>query len=232
MSAPQQLVFAGALVVGDPFISNVVYLCHCDGTNGSTSFTNVAVGLGRGNSIANVGTAAVSTTAPLFGSGCLLPGSSGNIKSTSVADYAIGSGDFTLELAVKTATPSQTAVLMDFRNAAPSTIYPEIYITGGAFKYFTSNADQITGGTVATSTWQRIAVVKISGTTKMYIDGTQVGSSYTDSNTYLQGPITIGQAINAAAPLNPGFIDEIRVTSGVGRYTANYTVASAAFPDT
>jgi hypothetical protein len=61
----------------------------------------------------------------------------------------------------------------------------------------------------------------------MFVNGTQVGSTYTDTNTYVNNPIIIGARYDATAGFN-GYIDDLRV-SLYARYTANFTAPTAAF---
>jgi hypothetical protein len=216
-------------ITGDAAIDmNVIFLGHFDGANGSQSWVDSSFYAHGFNSVDS--SVALSTTSPLFGSASLsCPGSGFLLAATSSADYQLGTGDWIIELAIKTATPSQVSDLLDFRNSAIQ-VASTLYITGGQFRYFVNNADRISGGTVATSTWQRVRVSRVSGTTRMFIDGTQVGSDYTDANDYnVTAPITFGGAFNGGAPFT-GNIDEVRVTKGIG-VAANYTVDAVAFPN-
>ena len=44
--------------------------------------------------------------------------------------------------------------------------------------------DRILSSAVSTKEWHHIALVRSSGNTKLYIDGTQEGSTYADSHDY------------------------------------------------
>lgn len=211
----------------DPFFSSVVMLAHFDGTNGSNVYINSC---SRGAGITTTTPGKLSTSGMLFGSACLALTGGGIFPSSTSSDYTMGSGDFTMEVACYTGSPSQTAMLLDLRTIGVS-VCPALYITGGTFRYYVNGVDVITGGSVATSTWQRLSVSKVSGTTRLFLDGTQSGSNYTDSNTYAGTTLAFGgDSFNSLNSLT-GNLDEGRLTKGVGRYSSNYTVDAAAFPN-
>ena len=72
----------------------------------------------------------------------------------------------------------------------------------------------ITGGTLTVNTWAHIAVSRVSGTTSLFVNGSRVGSAYTDSNDYGNTkPLKIGANLNGADAFT-GYIDEIRILKG------------------
>jgi hypothetical protein len=90
------------------------------------------------------------------------------------------------------------------------------------------------GVSVLSGTWRHIAVTREGTTLRIFIDGVLRGS-VTDSRDYSPS-ITyfgVGAQINSrnAAYDFVGHIDEVRVTKGVARYTANFTVPTSTFPD-
>ena len=220
------LASSGQAGTSDPFFSSVVILSHFDGTNGSQSFVD-------SSSIANnpttSGSAALTTTSPLFGTASLQAGSN-PVSCSSNPAYAIGTGDFTWEFAFNTASPSQVSNLCDCGNLGlnPTQDFV-IYTLSGSYHYFVAGTDKIVGGSIPTNTWQRISVVRISGTTTMFVDGISVGS-FSDSTSYVAGLTSIaGAGTGSSQPT--GKFDEWRFTNGVGRYSGNYTPATAPFPD-
>ena len=88
----------------------------------------------------------------------------------------------------------------------------------------TSAASAITAGV-----FQHVAYVKAGSSGKLFVGGAQVGSTYTDSNTYVQGPVTVGAAQNLSGQF-AGLLKHLRITKGVGRYTGSFTVPSTPFP--
>lgn len=218
----------------DPHISNTVFLCHADGAHGSTVLTNEALAWGRGGDIVEGAGGAVSTTQYLFGGASwdVKNSTSGWFQATTDVDYAFGSGDFTIEAAYYRAAHAPD-VMFDMRPGSNGA-YPAFSTnSSGDLFYFVSGATRITGSAVlGTSRWDRVAISRVGTSTRMFVNGVQVGSTWTDTTVYLQAAMTFGaSSISIGQTPWGGWIDECRVTKGVGRYVGNYTVADAAFPN-
>lgn len=202
-------------------------LLHCEGTNGSTTFTDNAAGTTPHTVTVN-GNAQISTAQSKFGASAYLGDGTGDYLSLDGStDFAFGSGDFSVDLWVRLLAVGAVQTLYDSRPAATSGFYPTLYInTDNTIHYFTNTADRITGTTaLTTGTWYHVALARLGTSTKLFLNGTQEGSTFSDSNTYLGGgagtPI-IGAIAGGANSLN-GYIDEIRVGKGIAYFTANFT---------
>lgn len=219
---------------GDPYFSNVVLLCHCDELTAPGEILNFVKQFGRGETM--VGShVVINNSTKLFGDGSIavLNGNPRYALSGSHADYAFGTGDFTIEFATYTGTLAAD-ILFDMRPTSTQGAYAALSTdTSGNLFYFLSNATRITGTAVLkTNRWQRIAVSRKSSTTRMFVDGVQVGSSYADSATYLQSRVVFGSSsFTLGSSPYDGYMDEFRITKGVGRYVSTYAVATAPFPD-
>ncbi len=210
-------------------------LAHFDGTNGAgPPYTNSSGGATTlGHTAPATGTS-LSTAHFKFGTAALSLSGSANVftNTATSADYNFGTGDFTIEFWMYVNT-NQTKNVLAFGNgnATPPVIYID---SAGAIYWYNNNTNQITGanGSIVATTWQAIAVSRVSGSTKMFVGGTQVGSTYSDSNNYNtpSAVLAVGAIINGGSPFN-GYIDELRITKGVGRYTGTYTPAAVAFPN-
>ena len=76
------------------------------------------------------------------------------------------------------------------------------------------------------NTWHHIALSRSGTSTRLFLDGVQVGSTYTDSNNYLVGasrPIFGASGFNTADVNYLGYIDDFRITRGYARYTSTFT---------
>ena len=73
-----------------------------------------------------------------------------------------------------------------------------MYLNGTTLHYAVGNTSQINGGTLATGTWYHVAVARNAGTTKLFLDGTELGT-YTDANNYgTTKPVIIGSDYQAS----------------------------------
>jgi hypothetical protein len=214
-------------VAGDPLFSSVALLLHMDGT-GSTFADSSPLP----KTITANGNVTQSTAQSKFGGKSAAFDGSGDYLTTP--SIALGSGDFVVECQLYlNAISSEFTGIFDGRPSQGA--FPCLLLNGSAISWFVSNSFRITGSSLSTGEWYHIAVARASGSTRMYVNGTQVGSTYSDSNNYgsRSAPV-IGALFDGleSYALN-GFIDEFRVTVGNNRsYTGStITVPTAAFPD-
>jgi len=84
------------------------------------------------------------------------------------------------------------------------------------------------GTSVPTNDWCHLAWTRSGSTVRQFVNGTQQGSDGTSSVTFnisrLGALAALGFEIN-------GYIDEVRITNNVARYTANFTPPTEPFPD-
>jgi hypothetical protein len=87
------------------------------------------------------------------------------------------------------------------------------------------------GTQFTTNTWYHVALSRSGTSTRLFIDGTQVHSTYTDTTSYVGTAPDIGE-LNSSFGLTGygtiGHIDEFRISS-TARYTANFTPTTTAF---
>lgn len=93
--------------------------------------------------------------------------------------------------------------------------------------YVQAGSITITSATVVTNTWQHVALVRAGSTVTLYVGGTSRGTT-TNSGTMgytnpTQGTLGLGGSTGLR------YFDEVRVTKGVARYTANFTPPTEAF---
>jgi hypothetical protein len=227
-----------------PNKANVNTTFSASNTSLLLNFTDAAIyDATKSTNYYTVGNTGVVTANSKFGGTSMYFDGSGDYLVSSAAasspQYAFGSSDFTIEMWVyPTAYAATSATIYDTRPAPSATAvaYQIIYISSaGVLAYTTQDAGgpTISGGSVGLNTWSHVAVTRTAANTKLFLNGNQVGSTYSDSRTYITGanrPIigTDGNVPNSAGYNYIGYIDDLRVTANA-RYTANFTPAISTF---
>lgn len=209
----------------DPYWPNVIALLHFDGADGSTVFVDET-----GSAWTRAGSSQISDAQSVFGGASLL--SSGRIyNSTNRSSRAFGTGDFTIEFFVRfSSAPGSFGIVLDSRSSA-SEPKPTLFIDSSRrLNYFVLDAVRITSSALNLDQWYHIAIVRFSGSTKMYVDGVQAGSTWSDSTNYTQNFHAFGDSTYSPGSPMAGWVDEARITKGIARYTADFTVPAAPFP--
>jgi len=232
-------VVKGTAVYTANFTPPTTPLTAISGTSLLANFTNGAIfDNAMMNDLETVGNAQISTSVKKYGTGSMAFDGTGDYLKPNMATpnlYAFGSGDFTIEFwgYILQTTPEQ--MFIDWRPAGTQTTQPLIYVTSaGVLAYYVSAANRITGATLSTSTWYHIAVSRSGTSTKMFLNGTQTGSTYTDTTVYTNvagRPVISFDGNTTNSGYLNGYIDDLRITKGYARYTANFTAPTAALPD-
>ena len=237
-------VVKGTAVYTSAFTTPTSPLTAITNTSLLTNFTNGAIfDNAMMNDLETVGNAQISTSVKKYGTGSLYFDGTGDCLKPNPATtdlYAFSSGDFTIEMWFYiTAFTNTYSTLYDSRPVSTQGAYPTIAIqNNGKLYYYVSSAERIATATSAISTgqWYHLAVCRSGTSTKMFLDGTQVGSTYTDSTVYVNGasrPVIGAEGFNS--PPNDsinGYIDDLRITKGYARYTATFTAPTSALSDT
>lgn len=223
------------LASNDSFFGNVSLLMNFEGSNGSTTFTDSGP---LNVPVTAVGTAQISTTRSRFGNSSLLTATGGgnyaNI-TTNMTAFAYP-GDFTIEgWWWFNANNIGYQPLICAAASADATAWALILETNHTFAFYGSTTNS--WNTVVTSTqipttgaWHHVAVSRSGSSVRMFYNGIQIGTTATSSNAIASGTsVRIGgyQYFPGGARSFGGNIDEVRITKGVGRYTANFTPPSS-----
>lgn len=209
----------------DPHWADVSLLLRCDGSNGSTAFTDVST---NAHAITAVGTAQVSTAEKQFGTGSLAVGFSGTgyIDTPASSTFSFP-GDFTIECWAKfdASQPGGTSALLELND------YQNGVLIRSNATYVNTTSTAWTG--LINTGWRHLALTRSGTTVRWFRDGTVDATTMNVSGTVnsVNGKLRFGADIhtNGGTPMR-GYIDEIRVTKGVARYTANFTAPVAPFP--
>lgn len=229
----------------DPYWNQVVLALHMDGTNGSTTFTDSSA---SAKAVTATGNAQISTAQSKFGgASAYFDGTGDYLTVAASTDFDFGtSGDFTVEAFVYIAANSSLdasnrrfAHILSIDNGTAETfsfyVAGDASTTGTGLGLWNGTRSESATATISHSAWHHVAVTRYAGNLRFFIDGTQVGSttafSYQLGNSTYQ-PKVGGRAwsTNYYYYLN-GYIDDLRITKGVARYTASFTPPTAAYPD-
>jgi len=145
--------------------------------------------------------------------------------------FVFGTGNFTIECWLYIVSGS-AGVLFDTRSGATG-VTPLFWFSSSLLRYYINGGDQILSTTtLSLNTWYHVALVRNSGSSKMYLNGVQTGSTYADTNNFtLTNTITIGRGNDGNNSLN-GYISNLRVVKGQALYTSSFTPSTTQLTTT
>jgi hypothetical protein len=154
-------------------------------------------------------------------------------SASGVADpFGFNTGDFTIEGWIYTTTVAsgRKTICASRATATDATTGRfSVYANTANLEFFSASANVVFGGTISTNTWTHFAVTRSSGNVRLFLSGTQVGSTTSYTATMPSSVnITIGDNSAGTESWN-GYIDELRITKGYARYVANFTAPTVAF---
>ena len=217
----------------DPYFANVSLLLHMDGSNGSTTFTDSS---NNAVSVTANGNAQISTAQNKFG-GSSGSFSAGHIITPASSLFDFGTGDFCIEFWCYFNSVASNQRLGGGDLQSGGNFNWAIYTTSsGQLDYYlgTGSTWDIAAaksiGAISTGQWYHVALVRNGTTFTGYLDG--VSGSSTTSSASLATNSTNGAFFGTQGSSNyDGYLDDIRITKGVARYTSNFTPPTAAFPN-
>jgi hypothetical protein len=211
-------------------------LLHGDGTDGSVSITDEI-----GKTVTVAGSTQIDTAQKVFGTGSILfDGTTDYLTVADSADWYFGTGDFTIDFRVRFHDPTKVInyLVAQETNADNGFILYHVGTenktrlavqSGGSSAVFLDNS-----WTPTADTWYHFAVVRYGNEWKMYVNGSQIGNTVTDSSGVedYTGSLRIGGRESDAGSGREfnGWIDELRISKGIARWTSNFTPPTSAYP--
>jgi hypothetical protein len=217
----------------DPNFANVSLLLHGDGANGSTTIIDSSP---SPKTVTAFGDAQISTAQSKFGGASILFDGSGDYLSTPhTSAYDISSGDFTIECWIRPSVVNTTQTLISTRAGANDGFILRQTNNSLFFAFLGANVTNTTSpATLLANTWHHVAATRFGSNFRVFVDG-QAGTVTTTSfNGFPSTSTTLHIGVEIVSSLNNpvnGYIDDLRITKGVARYTANFTPPTAPFPD-
>ena len=205
-------------------------LLHGNGTNGSTVITDSS---GSPKTVTAFGNAQISTAiADPFGNstGVLAFDGTGDYLTTNASESLnIEAGNFTIELWHRF---NNISLDRGFVGASASNNLDFCWrtTTGINIGRYAVAFDSSFAWSPSVDVWYHIAISRSGTSLRAFIDGFQIGSTILNSISYNASACVIGSSASNERPAN-GYIDDLRITKGVARYTANFTPPTLPFPD-
>ncbi len=221
----------------DPDFLKVVFLFDAEGTNGGTDAIDHS---SYARPVTYTGAIALSNAQAKFGSTSLFNNNIANdyifTLETGVAepdsfDFS-NNLDFTVELQIFPVSASGANNFAETDGALPSHQWNILLSNGNYFIQYSIDGTIFvsldTGHNSTASTWQHLALVRNGNDLDLFKDG--VKGSTLDLTSVALWPLTAAVAEMRFCDGLSGYIDEIRVTRGLSRYTTNFTPPTEPFP--
>jgi hypothetical protein len=204
--------------------------------NGNQIFSSSIAEVGGGsfiNPTLTIGSAVTTNTqSPFVGGGnsySFISSVNSFIDTPASSDWVVGTGDFTIEWFQyqTTTTGYQRAFTVDDFNS----IDIGVSVEDATFYYWNNSGVRYSSfGATTANVWIHWAVVRQSGVTKIYKNGTQLGSQITDTNNINNtiDELTIGNE-NTPSTIAAfvGYITNFRWVKGLAVYTGNFTTPTS-----
>ena len=244
MTGGFNMLTGGAVVPTDPYYSSVSLLAHMDGTNGATIFTDNSpntktitnTNISGSSDPSNV---TVNTSIYQFATGsAYFPNGQHYLDCGYSTDFELGTGDFTIEgwFRLTSVAGGYSTIIATTRD--------NNYSVSGVWN-ITVNVDQSISfsvypginmisnpGVINGNTWYSFSVTRSGNTFRLFLNGILLSSTTNNSSLSVDQTLKIGTLfLNGTYALVQSYVDEIRITKGVARYTSDYTPSNTAFPN-
>lgn len=219
-----------ATVETDPYFASVVLLVPGQGANNGTTFTDL-----KGHPLTRTGSVVTSTAQSKFGgSSIYVPGNGHYLGASSSAEWGpFGGGAgkaYTAEAWVYAISHTDDSYVVGPAGSGNGSgawgLMSSCSGGGGhkpAIQYWDANYYCIGGSAIPTGEWVHLACSTDGTTSRLFVNGTLAASGL-DIGCTGPGSLWIGQQQFY------GYLEQIRLTKGVCRYTAGFTPPTAAFP--
>jgi hypothetical protein len=205
-----------------PFTGNAVAYAN---------FTNAGIYNATGrNNFETAGAVTISNVASKFGVGSIsFPGALTAYLVTPTSSLLnFGTGDFTVECWVYFNSVASDQGLF----GGSTTNAWEIRwrtSTGLNLGRLNTAFDSTFAWSPSATTWYHVAVTRSGTSVRGFVNGSQIGTTSTNSNTYDSGTLFYIGITDTANNAFNGYLDDVRITKGYARYTANFTAPTTAF---
>jgi hypothetical protein len=193
------------------------------------------------NDYETVGDAKLNTAVVKYGNSSIyFDGTGDYLTSRYISSQEPGSSNLTWEMWIKTTSSLQYATLYSrqpgtFTSGMYALLINSASATAGDVALWVADYNAgaplllTTGVNVRDDNWHHIAVVRNSSSWVLYVDGTsRATGTWSGAIAALSTPPRIGADQNYGRAYT-GYMDDVRITNGIARYTANFTPPTTPF---
>jgi len=154
-------------------------------------------------------------------------GSGDYIKTSASTDYDLPT-DFTIEAWIHPTALSSNRLIVDTYNTSKAGSYQLYWRGTGSSLAFYSQGDGMvlqdpSSSSIFVNAWNHVAVSRSGTSAKLFVNGIVVDTA-TNSRDFTHGiPVAIGYQQATGTNYFAGYIQDVRITKGLARYTANFT---------
>jgi hypothetical protein len=225
-----------AVYSGSTYTVPTAPLTAISGTSLLLNYTNAGIyDATSKNDLETVGNAQISTTQSKFGGSSMLFDGTGDwLRTPTSPNLDMGTGDLTIEgwfYLTATVAVDYRMIVSDATNGNNYVAIRgggtggqlEVNVNGTSFRLNLNNS-------VTINTWFHLAVTRYNGTWYGFVNGASLGSNASAAAFNLgNGGMFVGRFGGATAYEWPGYMDDLRITKGIARYTSNFTPPTTAF---
>jgi hypothetical protein len=210
--------------MADASYNNVSLLLPMRGANNGTALADFSP---SPKTVAFEGNAkTVTAESKYYGSSLALDGTADWVEVAGSDAFVFGTGAFTVEAWIKTSSAITNKDIVDFYVTGATGWQLFVSSTGKAQLYITASVQPQSTTSVNDGAWHHVAATRESGTLRVFADGIKEAEMSDSTNlSTTQTKLAIGAQVhirNAAYDF-AGWINDVRITKGVARYTANFT---------
>lgn len=238
-------ITTGQSYAGAPYDTdwtNVSALLHMDGANNSTVFLDSS---SNGFTVTRYGDAKISTTQSKFGGASgYFDGSGDYLSIPNNAAFQFGTGDFTIEVWIymtSTGDFGQKIIANGNNSFSGSGSSGAVYLEAQqnfndrVLTFGTNESNPIVQTTtpIILNQWHHAAVTRSGSTVRLFMDGILVSTGTSSQSINLSNnDLLIGRSRwDAFGNYWRGYIDDLRITKGVARWTNDFPVPTEAYPN-
>lgn len=209
---------------GDPYYEYVSLLMHMDGSDNGTTFTDQT-----GKTVSRAGNTVTKTGEKKFGTASVYFDGSGDYLTIASSTSLNMPADFTVEAWIYNTSSASAVKIINIKASGGYSLYLNAsnklaFAQDGVAELVVST------GAVPINEWVHVSASRAGNSLKLFINGVNDGQATNSTALNGSGSGYVGSGWTAGLYFT-GYIDDLRVTKGIARYTANFDVPTAAFPD-